>query len=510
MAKHRNADWRRRSTDRHRQSPSLILVGSTAVALSAALTFGHATNTTPDSPQVELAAATIGVGGRGDPAAVNIPNKLQGNVVPFGTEFPRYVGVQYPAGYDIDNSVNAGVPALAQAIADNRLDENNVPQFLLVVGYSEGSLVAERVRRTVDPSDPGAPSTDNLQFVMIASPNLPNGGLAARFPAGWGIPFLITSNGPAAASPYDTQYVTNEYDPYADFPAYFNPLSLANSLVAVFYVHPDAYYDPVDYDPINRDSNDPNVLIKTVRHSVNGEEGEEVEDTYVFVRAEHLPLFAPLRQVAAMAQLTPLTEPVLGAIEPLVRLIVDMGYTDRQNLNPEKHVQFSLITPPGKVLEAVVGVPGALGQGATNLVGGVASLPTAIPTPVAPTSSPSINAKSMPQEEQPSLVGNDPKEEQKEEQKAPDSETSTTEPPASTVSDPEPTLAELPKDGNKSTSGTPGKATPPKKKNPLTQLTESVKGFSPKKHTPKTPTSSDPAGATPNEPSSQESTPNAA
>ena len=44
---------------------------------------------------------------------------------------------------------------------------------------------------------------------------------------------------------FDTTYYTNEYDPYADFPAYFNPLSLANSLVAVFYVHPDKYYDTI-------------------------------------------------------------------------------------------------------------------------------------------------------------------------------------------------------------------------------------------------------------------------
>jgi hypothetical protein len=464
---------------------------------------GHATNTTPDSAQIELAAATIGIGGRGDPAAVNIPNKLQGKVVPFGTMYPRYVGVQYPAGYDIDNSVNVGVPVLRAAIADNTLDENNVPQFLLVVGYSEGSLVAERVRRTLDPSDPGAPSTGNLQFLMIASPNLPNGGLAARFPAGWGIPFLITSNGPAASSPYDTQYVTNEYDTYADFPAYFNPLSLANSLVAVFYVHPDAYYDPVDYDPIERTSDDPNVLIKTVKHTVDG---EDVEDTYVFVKAEHLPLFAPLRQVAGMAQLTPFTEPLLGAIEPLVRLIVDMGYTDRQNLNPEKHVQFSLITPPGKVLEAVLGVPGALGQGVSNLVGGVGSLPSSIPTPLAPTSSPSINAKSVPQEEQKS--GD---KESEDEQKLPEPETPTAEQPVSTESDPGPTVSELIKDGNKTTTGTPGKTTSPKKKNPLTQLAESVnKFFSPKKRVPKAPTKSDPTEAAQNEPGSQESTPDAA
>ena len=131
-------------------------------------------------------------------------------------------------------------------------------QFLLVVGYSEGAIVAEKVRRDLDPTDPGAPPINpdgpdpdkpGLLFVMIASPNIGNGGIFARFPD-LAIPFFVTSNGPAQPSPYDTTYVTNEYDPYADFPAYFNLLSLANTLVAIAYVHPDQYYDNVDYDPL--------------------------------------------------------------------------------------------------------------------------------------------------------------------------------------------------------------------------------------------------------------------
>ena len=39
--------------------------------------------------------------------------------------------------------------------------------------------------------------------MMIASPNVPNGGIFSRFP-GLKIPFFVTSNGPAQPSPYDT------------------------------------------------------------------------------------------------------------------------------------------------------------------------------------------------------------------------------------------------------------------------------------------------------------------
>ncbi len=225
---------------------------------------------------------------------------------------------------------------------------------------------------------------------MIASPNIGNGGIFARFPD-LTIPFFVTSNGPAQPSPYDTTYVTNEYDTYADFPAYFNLLSLANTLAAVRYVHPDQYYDSVDYDPLTGNG-DPDLLVKTVTNSARG------TDRYVFVPAAHLPLLAPARQIFDAVGLTPLTEPVLSAVEPVLRLLVDMGYTDRENLNPEVHVKFSLITPPEKIVETIAKVPGAIEQGANNFVTGVGSIPTSIPAPVAPTNSPSINARSLPQE----------------------------------------------------------------------------------------------------------------
>ena len=220
---------------KRRRPPALILAGTTAVAMSAALVFGHATDATVDSSQIELTAAAIGIGGRGDPKAANIQAKINHNVVPDGY---TYVPVEYPASFFIDSSVARGVQFLR-----DRIDENYDPSKpddpsnnVVVIGYSVGTLVAEEVRRTLDPNQV---SPDRLSFTMIASPNVPNGGIYGRFPH---LNLLIlSSNGPAQPSQFDTTYYTNEYDPYADFPAYFNPLSLANSLVAVFYVHPDKY-----------------------------------------------------------------------------------------------------------------------------------------------------------------------------------------------------------------------------------------------------------------------------
>jgi hypothetical protein len=473
--------------------------------VSTVLVFGHATNNTVDSPQVQLAASTVGIGGRGDPTAANIPNKLQGKVVPTGfTPIP----VNYPASIFINSSVAAGVPVLDQTIRENS------DQFLLVVGYSEGTIVAENVRRGLQPGVDGAPPLNpdrslpgsvrdttkpGLLFVMIASPNVPNGGIFSRFP-GVGIPFIVTSNGAAQPSPYDTTYVTNEYDPYADFPAYFNPLSLLNTLFAIKYVHPDQYYDSVDYDPLTG-TGDPDLLIKTVTNDAGG------TDTYVFVHAEHLPLLAPMREISGALGLTPFTEPVLSAIEPVLRLLVDMGYTDRENLNPEVPVKFSLITPPARIAETIAKLPGALGQGVNNFATEGGSIPPPVAPAIAPTDSPSINAKFLPQEPQESLVNDDPPSAGATDPAPPQapsgsSSTPPTDPPVSPLTKTGPTLGKVTEDGNMSTPNPSTKTTAPKK-NLLTQLTDTLTGFfSPKKKpessTPSTePDNSAPTGSTP-------------
>jgi hypothetical protein len=535
------------TTQKRRRSPSVLLLGATAAAVSTVLVFGHATNNTVDSSQVQLTASTIGIGGRGDPAAAKVPNKLNRHVVPFGDTFPHYIPVSYPAGFDIDNSVAAGVPVLDQTIRDNSNQSCGDPAvtcpFLLVVGYSEGALVAERVRRELEPAVGGAPPADGLRFVMIASPNLPNGGIFSRFP-GLKIPFFVTSNGAAQPSPYDTTYVTNEYDPYADFPAYFNPLSLVNSLFALAYAHPDQYYDNIDFDPLTNTGTTP-VLVKTVTHTTDG---HVTTDRYVFVPAAHLPLLAPARQIFGALGLTPLTEPVLAAIEPVLRLLVDMGYTDRQNLNPEVPVRFSLITPPARIIETIAQVPGALGQGVNNLTTGGESVPTSIPAPVAPTiapkNSPSINARTLPQEPQESLMNTDPPSAGATDPAPPQtpsssgtpqtpsgsgtpqtpsgsgtpqtpsgsgtpqtpsgSGTSPTQAPVSPLSNSGPTLGEVTEDGSKATPNTTSSKTTSPKKNVFTRLADTFKGFlTPKKAPASTTPSSEPNDPTPSGSTSQ-------
>jgi hypothetical protein len=224
------------------------------------------------------------------------------------------------------------------------------------------------VRRDLQAMDPAdAPPVSQLSFLQIASPFAGNGGLYSRFP-GIGIPGITDPMGVGQATRYDTTYAALMYDTYADFPAYFNPFSLANAALSIRYGHPDAFYDPLvpGTSP---------AYVTTVHNTAGG------TDTYVLYYNAHLPLLGPVREVAGMVFLTPFTEPVLSAIEPLLRLLVDIGYTDRVNANPATPTPFSFITPPAKIIEALLGVPGALTQGATNLMTG-GQTPTTLPDPL--------------------------------------------------------------------------------------------------------------------------------
>jgi diacyltrehalose acyltransferase len=342
VAKHRKPATRRG----HRA----LATAATAAGLSSTLAFGHAINSTLANIDVDLAATVIGVGGRDDTTSTRLQNKLHGD---YALDFPvtDYQGIDYPANLQFQSSVADGVPKLTDAVG-----EQGDTRFR-VVSYSEGTMVAEQVKRNLAARDPetGELPYPGMDFVFIASPYVPNGGIFGRFP-GFQIPGLLPEFSAAQPTGYNSTYVTNEYDGFADFPAYFNPLSIGNAVMGMVYAHPDQYYDGIDLtDPAT----------KTYVHTVQ-DNGAGGQDTYILVYNPHLPLLAPVRQIASLTSLTPVTEPVLSAIEPLLRLAVDAGYTDRTNAKPETPTAFSFITPPAKIAEAVAGIPAAVEQGGAD------------------------------------------------------------------------------------------------------------------------------------------------
>lgn len=343
MAKHRTPEKQR--------ARKAVAAAATAAGLSGALVLGQALGHTIAEIDVDLANTVLGVGGRSDSLGVRIPDKLGDGQIgrpEWNGEF-EYLGIQYPADALFEPSMVEGAPTLTAAIFDPEIDGP-----IQVTSYSQGTLVAEQVKRNLA-TDPNRPAPTELSFLYIASPYLPNGGLFARFP-GFRIPGVLPEFGPAEPTPYAETFVTNMYDPYADFPAYFNPVSIVNALMGIPFGHGDPYYNDVDLENLPEGSQ-----VKEVHDEQNG-----TTDTYVLVYTPHLALLAPIRIASDALSLTPLTEPVLLAIEPLVRLVVDMGYTDRTYENADVPTRFRFITPPEKIIEALQGVPGALEKGVSD------------------------------------------------------------------------------------------------------------------------------------------------
>lgn len=351
---------------KHRRTRKHLAVVAGAVGMTAALTVGPVVAATADvTPAHDI---VIGIGGNRNPTGDRIKRKFNGELVgELEADGYTFQGLQYPAQFPVDPSVTAGVPTLHAAI--DSADGGRV----VVIGYSQGALVAERVKRDLQKSDE-PPNARELEFIFIASPFGPNGGIYSRFP-GVNIPFF-TNTGPAQPSQYDSTYYVMEYDIVADFPAYFNPLSLANSAVAFFAFHGDQGPDPVDLDT------------HPLSERVVEDNGKGGTDTYILVRATSLPLLTPVRRAAASMGATPLVEPVLAAIEPTLRVLVDMGYTDRDHrtigVDPhadyqdaERPTPFSMITPADRTRESVEALPDALREGAQNFVKALPKPPAA-------------------------------------------------------------------------------------------------------------------------------------
>ena len=320
-----------------------------AVGLSGSLVLGHATGTTA---MVQLTNTVIGIGGRDDSTSAHVADKLSGTVIPKLGDYD-YFGVRYPATFELDKSRDVAVPIVHDYLTNTGKDEAH----LIVAGYSLGTMAVEQEKRNLELLGESAPTHEQLTFVMIASPFGGNGGIFSRFP-GIGIPFLTSGMGPAQPSRYDTTYSANMYDTYADFPAYFNPFSLLNSALAIRYAHSPAYYDSLD--PASSYAYQTAVYNPSTKST----------DKYVLYYNPHLPLLGPLRELAAMTNTSKFVEPLISSVEPLLRVLVDMGYADRANANPAALTPFSFITPPAKVIEALGAIPGALAQGAANLASG--------------------------------------------------------------------------------------------------------------------------------------------
>ena len=250
-----------------------------------------------------------------------------------------------------DQSVRGGVVDLEAAIAEHP------NEALVIYGYSQGAVVANREKQNLAAQYPEGTDAPDIDFVLTGDPNVPNGGLAARFP-GLYIPVLdVTLNG---AAPTDTQFDTveiiSQYDGSSDFPLY--PLNLVadvNAVLGVVYTHP--------YDL------DASLADPTVPPPIHTKTGDT---DYYFFPTDDLPLFAPLRSVGV-------PEPVIDVVEPFFREVVELGY-DR-SIPPGEPTPARLI-PPINPVKVAADLVNAVGEGVNNALALTGSAPLLkIPAP---------------------------------------------------------------------------------------------------------------------------------
>lgn len=235
-----------------------------------------------------------------------------------------------------DRSTRAGLADLEQAMAEHGNDH------LVIYGSSQGAEIATLEKRRLAQQYPRGTKAPDIDFVLSADVNLPNGGILARLP-GLHVPILdLSFNGAGpTATQFDTFVITRQYDGLSDFPLYpANLVADANALLGFFYVHlygfdvslaPDASKSPAF-------------------------QGKHGDTSYYFFETQDLPLFGPLRTLG-------MPESVIDTIEPFFRVIVELGY-DR-NIKPWEPTPARLIPTldPAKVTADLVN---AIGEGTNN------------------------------------------------------------------------------------------------------------------------------------------------
>ncbi|BBX27501.1 PE-PPE domain-containing protein [Mycolicibacterium alvei] len=349
---------------------SMVMAGGVVVAVSAGVTVS--TPTATYSAAVRLTGTTIGVGASYDAFGLSVPMFFYGTTIPEGDSYhtvpyPAQISLSLPVISDLTGlsdlpywtqslkrSEQIGAGYLLQDIATIPTGEK-----VTVIGVSQGTQVAE-IARTQMAKDPNyVANADNYEFVFIGDPYQPNGGILARFTSWSSLPVLgdifpFGRPGPSD-SPFTTTYYQNQYDGIADFPAYFNVLSLANAIAGTPLGHTFPGY-VLEYPDA------PNAVSTQVGNT-----------TYVML-PQYLPLLAPLRIPAALIG----AERLVDAIDPVLRVFVEMGY-DR-TADPSRIKEFSWVTPDRKIHEAMDALPGAFEQ-SLAILGGEKYIPT-LPQPI--------------------------------------------------------------------------------------------------------------------------------
>jgi hypothetical protein len=188
--------------------------------------------------------------------------------------------------------------------------ETRDPEGDVVFGNSQGAVVISRYKAA-------HPEGTGNTFVLVENPSRPNGGILERF-AGLYIPILDISLSGATPDNGDTTVdVARQYDGWADFPTYpLNFLATANAIAGMILVHGQTQTE------LTAAQIDAAKAGGSAYYQVHG------DTTYYLIRTPLVPLLMPLKGIVP--------DPILGAIDPVLRTFIEMGYNRTDYSKPTK------------------------------------------------------------------------------------------------------------------------------------------------------------------------------
>ncbi|WNG89160.1 PE-PPE domain-containing protein [Mycobacterium sp. ITM-2016-00317] len=259
--------------------------------------------TTTATQAAEAQSSALIIGGIYTPSLSNL---VMRNILGGRFRNQELVSVEWPAearpftglfSDSLTESVNVGIESLTNQIqlALDRIkdeDGNYVEgERVTVVGLSAGNLVVDDVLRNLQ-AQTNAPPKEVFDFYTVEDTTRQNDKVVYN-------PILNYTFRPPPVTQYDLVTVTGEYDGFADFPQrWWNLLAVANAVLGEIFVHVPVMFDNLDRVPEDNITVTTNVLGGVT--------------TNYFVR-QPLPLV--------------IVFPFLLPIEPLLRTIVDAGYT---------------------------------------------------------------------------------------------------------------------------------------------------------------------------------------
>ncbi len=223
---------------------------------------------------------------------------------------------------------------------------------ITVFGYSQSAVITSLLQRDMETELGLLPGVDRntLNFVTVGNEMNPDGGWFARFPGFNTPPLGEYFFGSTPESAFPTTNYTLEYDGFADSPKYpINFISDLNAALGIVLVHinyntPSYFAKTYGTVPGSLDPTmglyGPGIACQSGSStSCTALPSTDPTQKYYFISTPNLPLLAPLRAIPLIGK------PLAALVQPVLKVIVDLGYADPAHGFPGTQAPANVASP---------------------------------------------------------------------------------------------------------------------------------------------------------------------